>query len=114
MKRLVSNMLLLMISTLISLVAAEFGIRLISPQGLSGSWKQESKSGGYWVNRDGGESMQQFEGRVVRYHFGKYHLRIGSTPSEAPHKILVLGDSAATYSIAGRSLEALRERISVL
>src|SRR5262245_41315638 len=93
MRRVAGNILLLMISTIVSLFAAEFITRSVSPQNLSGTWKQVSKTGGYWVNKDSGESLQQFENRTVRYHFGKHHLRVGSTRLDAPHKVLVVGDS---------------------
>lgn len=93
MRRVATNILILALSLSAALVAAELLVRIISPQSLHGSWKQESKTGAYWVNRDSGESSQQFRNRSVRYQFGPHHLRIGPTRSKATNKILVLGDS---------------------
>ena len=93
MKRLAGNTILLIISTAISLVAAELVVRVTLPQSLSGSWRVESAKGGYLVNRDSGGSRHQFGDRIVQYQFGTHHLRVGPDRSEAQHKVLVLGDS---------------------
>lgn len=69
-------------------------VRLVAPQDLYGSGKQESKTGGYWVNKESGNALaMQDERRSIRYQYGKSHLRIGPTQSEAPNRVLVLGDS---------------------
>ena len=94
MKRWTGNLVLLFTSICVSLFLAELVVRFTMPQPLSGSWRVESSTGNYRLNKDSGASRHQFRDRVVTYQFGEHHLRTGPAgrPS-APYEILALGDS---------------------
>ena len=89
-KHLLTNLLLLSLSTIATLAGAEFMLALFLPQNLSGQWF-ELDPGGYMVNRSHGSTQHQIGDRRVQYHFEPPHLR--HTPGGSGKRILVLGDS---------------------
>jgi lysophospholipase L1-like esterase len=75
-----------------SLVLAEIGIRLFSPQPMNGS-VYENTLRGYAVNRSKGNVLFSVGVNKGIYHFKSPHLRGISSPQVAEERILVLGDS---------------------
>jgi len=89
-KNLGGNILLLLLATAFSLIAAELAVSIIKPQNLSGSWRIRTENG-LFVNKSHGSSRHQHGNTVVSYDFASPHLR-GPIHSGSV-RVLVLGDS---------------------
>lgn len=90
------NLLLVLISTVFSLVLAEFASRVIAPQDLSSSWGVKDRNG-LTLNKSSGSAIQRHHGREALYHFATPGLRIfPSLPrqtTDESESVLVVGDS---------------------
>jgi lysophospholipase L1-like esterase len=93
MRKLAGNVLVLIISTIVGYAIAESGVRALSPQNLSGSWRREAPSGGYQLNKDHGTARHELRPRVVYYEFSEFHRRGRARTPRSDQRILVLGDS---------------------
>jgi len=87
----INNLLLLVFSTLVSLIAAEVGLRIIYDHELSGSWRVYDERGLH-LNKSEGSAVHAGAGYFSTYSFQHPHLR-GNKANEGKFRILVLGDS---------------------
>jgi lysophospholipase L1-like esterase len=83
---------LVVCSFIASLVLAEIGVRLFSPQPMNGS-VYENTLRGYAVNRSKGTVLFSIGANKGIYHFTSPHLRGIRSPQVAEERILALGDS---------------------
>ena len=90
MNSFVRKALLLILSSGLSVLAAEIAVSITRPQNLSGSWRVETETG-LLVNKSRGSSRHQLGNRVVSYEFVSPHLR--GPVDRGSVKALVLGDS---------------------
>ncbi|MCM8543260.1 MAG: hypothetical protein NE328_23530, partial [Lentisphaeraceae bacterium] len=90
-KKILFILIAVAIGFIIALISAEILIRIVSPQNLSGSWRQYHESG-LILNKDSGESRHQQGERTVTYNFTDFHTR-NSRIISGTKKVLVLGDS---------------------
>ncbi|WP_127089710.1 SGNH/GDSL hydrolase family protein [Aquabacter cavernae] len=89
------NVLVFVLAMLAALVFAEFAVRLIMPQKLTGSSRVQDESG-LLMNKASGETLHQFGDVSVTYNFGPLHNRLLAHPvpdSAGKPRVLVLGDS---------------------
>ena len=88
------NTLLLLVSTIISLVILELGIRVFIPQDKKITWI-EMHERGFVMNQSGGSSFQEFGERRAEYKFTEQRLRTGISANQdsSAYKILAIGDS---------------------
>ncbi|MBA4788568.1 MAG: SGNH/GDSL hydrolase family protein [Rhizobiales bacterium] len=91
----VANAALCLVALVAALVFAEFAVRLIMPQKLTGSSRVQDASG-LLLNKASGETLHQFGDLSVTYRFGPLHNRLLERPVpdfERHPRVLVLGDS---------------------
>lgn len=79
------------VAMLVALLLGEVMVRVAAPQALSGAWLT-TDPGGYDLNRPDTRARHAFGDRAVYYSFNRHGLR-GPEPSNAPFRVLVLGDS---------------------
>ncbi len=91
MKEKLLNFLVLTISLVITLIVCEIVVKIILPQNLTGSFKNQTEDG-LWANKSHGSIRHQFNDRTVHYRFYPPHLRDTQQKPEST-QILVLGDS---------------------
>ena len=93
-KPIFKNSVTLVISTLLSLIILELGVRLFIPQDKKITWI-EMHERGFVMNQHGGSAFHEFEERRVDYDFTAYRTRgdQNTTIDSAASNILILGDS---------------------
>ena len=89
----IKNSITLLFFLTISLLLAEFIVRGIYPQNLSGSWRVIDNYG-LMLNKNTGQSTQMHGTRKAQYLFEDFGVRSSFKPTDHPKKkVLVLGDS---------------------
>ena len=92
-RKIINSSIVVIISTLISLLFAEFIVTVVSPQDLSGSWSIIHDSG-LLLNKPEGSTKHQHKDMTVNYNFNKFHDRdVGTYDKKKAKKVLMLGDS---------------------
>ena len=91
MRKKLGSLLLLLFSIVLSVIAAEVGLRAVYDHELSGSWRVHDKRG-LILNKSEGSAPHNAAGFSATYSFRYPHLR-GSELNEGKFRILVLGDS---------------------
>ncbi|MCI0560206.1 MAG: SGNH/GDSL hydrolase family protein [Nitrososphaera sp.] len=91
MRKSLGNLFLLLISIVVSVVAAEVALRMVYEPDLSGSWRIYDQRG-LRLNKSEGSFPHHGGGYSATYSFRYPHLR-GSTANEGKFRILVLGES---------------------
>ena len=91
MRKNLGSLLLLLISIVVLVVAAEVGLRTIYDHELSGSWRVYDRRG-LFLNKSEGSAPHNAAGYSATYSFQYPHLR-GNKTNEGKFRILVLGDS---------------------
>lgn len=87
----IQNLLLVIVSLVVSLLLGELLVRFILPQDKMVTWL-EMHPDGFMMNQSGGNAFQEHGERRADYRFSKTRLR-GEYESERKKKILALGDS---------------------
>ena len=94
----IRNILLSILSIIITIIFIEIILSIFYPQAKNSSWRVQNSDGVY-LNKNKGFAKHEYKGKrekiSVTYKFGKYHNRIlvNDKYSSNEKKILVLGDS---------------------